>query len=368
LKTKDSLFTTEKQKQLHNLVFNDQLHKQELAAEKQNLRSRAWIYSLLGGLVVLTVIAFLLIRNNKQKKKANALLARQKEQIETTLSDLKATQQQLIQSEKMASLGELTAGIAHEIQNPLNFVNNFSELSNELLDEMKEQWAEGCHCDCEKSESGRRKQEARQQAIALTHDIKHNLQKVIHHGKRADAIVKGMLEHSRPSNGQKQLTDINALCDEYLRLAYHGFRAKDNSFNASINTDFDSSIGKTTIIQQDIGRALLNLYNNAFYAVHEKAKLASAPGGYEPRVTVRTRQLGDHIEIQVKDNGNGIPSQIREKIFQPFFTTKPTGKGTGLGLSLSYDIIKAHDGELKVVSTEGERSEFLIQIPIKKSQ
>jgi len=353
LKTNDSLFNTEKQKQVHNLVFNDQLHKQELAAEKEKLQSRVWIYSLLGGLVVLMVIAFLLIRNNKQKKKANILLAGQKEQIETTLSDLKATQQQLIQSEKMASLGELTAGIAHEIQNPLNFVNNFSEVSNELLDELKEQWKIG---------NG-------QQAIELTEDIKQNLQKVIQHGKRADAIVKGMLQHSRTSSGQKEPNDINALCDEYLRLAYHGHRAKEKEFNTKLATDFDSSIQKINIIPQDIGRALLNLYNNAFYAVSEKAKLQSSPGarlpdgqGYEPRVTVRTRQLGDHIEIRVQDNGNGIPSQIREKIFQPFFTTKPTGQGTGLGLSLTYDIIKAHGGDIKVESNEAEGSEFIITL------
>jgi signal transduction histidine kinase len=266
--------------------------------------------------------------------------------LKQTLKNLKSAQSQLIQSEKMASLGELTAGIAHEIQNPLNFVNNFSEVNKELIDEMKQEMDKGNLTD----------------AKGIARNIRENEEKINQHGKRADAIVKGMLQHSRTSSGQKEPTDINALADEYLRLAYHGLRAKDNSFNVSINTDFDNSIGKINIMQQDIGRALLNLYNNAFYAVNEKAKLRSSPGGYEPRVTVGTGQLGDHIEIRVQDNGNGIPSQIREKIFQPFFTTKPTGQGTGLGLSLSYDIIKAHGGEIKVESKEGEGSEFIITL------
>jgi len=346
LKTKDSLFTTEKQKQLHNLVFNDQLHKQELAAEKQNLRSRAWIYSLLGGLVVLTVIAFLLIRNNKQKKKANALLARQKQQIETTLSDLKATQQQLIQSEKMASLGELTAGIAHEIQNPLNFVNNFSDVNEELLTEMKDELSKGKIND----------------AIALANDAIENQKKINHHGKKADAIVKSMLQHSGSSAGVKESANINALAEEYLHLSYHGFIAKDKTFNAALKTDFDESIGNINVIPQDIGRVVLNLINNAFYAVSEKAK--HGIGEYDPAVNVSTRKINGKIQIIVSDNGNGIPESIKEKIFQPFFTTKPTGQGTGLGLSLAYDIVKTHGGEIKVETKEGEGTTFIIKLPV----
>jgi signal transduction histidine kinase len=276
-----------------------------------------------------------------------------KEQIEKTLTDLKQTQSQLVQSEKMASLGELTAGIAHEIQNPLNFVNNFSEVSDELLDEMKEEIEKG------------NVEEAK--AIAL--DVKQNLEKVLHHGKRADGIVKGMLQHSR-SSGVKEPTDINVLADEYLRLAYHGLRAKDKSFNAKFETAFDETIGKVNVIPQDIGRVILNLITNAFYAVTEKKKqqLNARPDdpvgrGYEPEVIVSTKKLDDKILVSVKDNGNGIPDAIKEKIFQPFFTTKPTGQGTGLGLSLSYDIVKAHDGELKVETKEGEGSTFIIQLP-----
>jgi signal transduction histidine kinase len=267
--------------------------------------------------------------------------------LQKSLEELKATQQQLIQSEKMASLGELTAGIAHEIQNPLNFVNNFSEVSNELLDEMRQELATG---------NG-------QSAIDIAGDVKQNLEKIMHHGKRADAIVKGMLQHSRTSSGQKELTDINALCDEYLRLAYHGLRAKDKSFNAAMKTDYDDSIGLIKIIPQDVGRVILNLINNAFYAVAEKKNYNY--NGYEPVVSVSTRKNGNKVSIVVTDNGMGIQHKILDKIFQPFFTTKPTGQGTGLGLSLSYDIItKGHGGELKVETTEGQGSEFIIQIPI----
>ncbi len=268
-----------------------------------------------------------------------------KQQIEKTLVDLRQTQQQLIQSEKMASLGELTAGIAHEIQNPLNFVNNFSEVSNELLDEMKAELEEG----------------DANEAKAIADDVKQNLEKILHHGKRADAIVKGMLQHSRTSTGQKELTDVNILADEYLRLAYHGLRAKDKTFNAKFETDLDKSINKINIIPQDIGRVILNLINNAFYTVTEKKRQLN--GIYEPTVSVSTKKLKDKIEIKVKDNGNGIPQKVLDKIFQPFFTTKPTGQGTGLGLSLSYDIVKAHGGELKVETKEGEGAEFIIQLP-----
>jgi len=269
-----------------------------------------------------------------------------KQQIEKTLVDLKQTQQQLVQSEKMASLGELTAGIAHEIQNPLNFVNNFSEVSNELLDEMKQELAIG------NGES----------AIQIVDDVKQNLEKILHHGRRADAIVKGMLQHSRTSSGQKELTDINVLADEYLRLAYHGLRAKDKTFNAKFEIDLDKSIEKINVVPQEIGRVILNLINNAFYTVSEKKRQLN--GAYEPTVVISTRKLEDRIEVKVKDNGNGIPQKVMEKIFQPFFTTKPTGQGTGLGLSLSYDIItKGHGGELRVETKEGEGSAFIIQLP-----
>ena len=290
----------------------------------------------------------ILWRNNRYKQKANALLQKQKEtnmKVQLT-AELKVHQAQLIQSEKMASLGELTAGIAHEIQNPLNFVNNFSEVNKELIDEMKDEIEKGNN----------------EEVIAIANDIKENEEKINHHGKRADAIVKGMLQHSRASTGQKEPTDINALADEYLRLSYHGLRAKDKSFNATLQTDFDESIGKINIIPQDIGRVLLNLYNNAFYAVTEKKKQQAED--YEPTVSVSTKKINDKVEIRVKDNGNGIPQKVLDKIFQPFFTTKPTGQGTGLGLSLSYDIIKAHGGEIKVETKEGEFAEFVIQLPI----
>jgi signal transduction histidine kinase len=281
--------------------------------------------------------------------------------LEETLSNLKSTQSQLIQSEKMASLGELTAGIAHEIQNPLNFVNNFSEVSNELIDEMKDELAAGNW----------------QLATEIADDVKQNLEKINHHGKRADAIVKGMLQHSRTSSGVKEPTDINALADEYLRLAYHGLKAKDKSFNAEFKTDFDPNLPKINVIPQDIGRVLLNLINNAFYAVQAPPTTAPPPpeGGieergknYKPTVIVSTGfwnppSGGRGALISVRDNGPGIPEKILDKIFQPFFTTKPTGQGTGLGLSLSYDIIKAHGGELRVETKEGEGSEFIIQLP-----
>ncbi len=272
-------------------------------------------------------------------------------QVEQTLADLKQAQTQLVQSEKMASLGELTAGIAHEIQNPLNFVNNFSDVSNELLQEMKEQLASGNS----------------QEAMDLAEDVKQNLEKILHHGKRADAIVKGMLQHSRASSGQKELTDINLLADEYLRLAYHGLRAKDKSFNAKFETDFDPALEKVSVVPQEIGRVILNLINNAFYAVNEKKKHAStgSPGqAYEPTVTVATTKTNGKVSISVIDNGIGIPQKSLDKIFQPFFTTKPTSQGTGLGLSLAYDIVtKGHGGELKVDTKEGEGSEFIVLLP-----
>ncbi len=282
-------------------------------------------------------------------------------ELKTSLDTLKSTQSQLIQSEKMASLGELTAGIAHEIQNPLNFVNNFSEVNSELISEMKEALAKG-NVD-----------EAR--SIAAT--LEENESKIVSHGKRADAIVKGMLQHSRTSSGKKEPTDINALCDEYLRLSYHGLRAKDKSFNAKFESNFDPQLEKTLVVPQDIGRVILNLINNAFYAVTEKrsafAKVSSSTeatadkeiqSAYEPTVTVSTWRDNGMVAISVKDNGVGIPQKALDKIFQPFFTTKPTGQGTGLGLSLSYDIVKAHGGELKVETKEGEGSEFVIVLPV----
>jgi signal transduction histidine kinase len=288
--------------------------------------------------------------NDLQIAEAHALQAEQdlieikaaRKRAEDALTELRQTQKQLIQSEKMASLGELTAGVAHEIQNPLNFVNNFSEVSNELVDEMNEELDKG----------------EIQEAKLIAADIKQNLEKINYHGKRADAIVKGMLQHSRQSSGKKEPTDINKLADEYLRLSYHGLRAKDKSFNATIETDFDQSIGKINIIPQDIGRVLLNLFNNAFYAVNEQKNKNFI--SYEPRVSVTTKKSENRVCITVSDNGNGIPQKILDKIFQPFFTTKPTGQGTGLGLSLSYDIIKVHGGEIKVESSEGKGSEFTI--------
>jgi len=310
-----------------------------------------WAYGLYFVLFIVGIYAIDQYQRKRLLEKARAEtkekeLAQAKE-IKKAYAELKATQSQLIQSEKMASLGELTAGIAHEIQNPLNFVNNFSEVSNELIDEMSEEIAKG---DLE-------------EAKAIVEDIKQNLEKINHHGKRADAIVKGMLQHSRSSSGVKEPTDINELADEYLRLAYHGLRAKDKLFNAKMETDFDDTIGKINVIPQDIGRVILNLITNAFYATDEKKKKNQI--GYEPKVTVTTKKEGEKVFISVKDNGNGIPKKLLDKIFQPFFTTKPTGQGTGLGLSLSYDIVKAHGGELKVDTEEGKSTTFFITLSTK---
>jgi signal transduction histidine kinase len=276
-------------------------------------------------------------------------LVAQKEELQSTLEHLQATQAQLVQREKMASLGELTAGIAHEIQNPLNFVNNFSEVSTELMTELKEEVVAG----------------NKEDVLAIAEDITQNLEKIYHHGKRADSIVKGMLQHSRASSGEKQLTDLNALVDEYLRLSYHGLRAKDKEFNANLVTHFDPSLGKVEVVPQEIGRVLLNLFNNAFYATgQKKSQLNGKADSYQPEVRVSTSQQDGKIQICVHDNGIGIPETIKGKIFQPFFTTKPTGEGTGLGLSLSYDIItKRHAGELIVHSQEGISTEFIIMLP-----
>jgi len=331
------------------LTLEAEQRKRDIEQAKKDSRTKWQTASLIGGLLSAILILTVMARASRRRKRDHDKLAK-------AYSELRSTQQQLIQAEKMASLGELTAGIAHEIQNPLNFVNNFSEVSTELIDDMKNELKKG---DTE-------------EGLAIAEDIKQNLGKILHHGKRADAIVKGMLQHSRSSSGTKEPTDINALCDEYVRLAYHGLRAKDKSFNAQFNFNPDPAVGMVNIVRQDIGRVLLNLINNAFYAVNEKKKQLG--DGFEPIVTVSTKllskqknqpisQLANELIISVADNGNGISEANRNKIFQPFFTTKPTGQGTGLGLSLSYDIVKAHGGEIKVESKEGEGSSFTILLP-----
>jgi two-component system NtrC family sensor kinase len=316
------------------LGLNKQLELKQVEAEKALLQSRTRVYGLVAGIGVLLLISAITYRSSVQQKRDKAI-------IEQSYENLKSTQAQLIHAEKMASLGELTAGIAHEIQNPLNFVNNFSELNREMLEELREEAEKG---DLE-------------EVKALAGDVIANEEKITHHGKRADAIVKGMLAHSRTNSGEKVETDINALADEYLRLSYHGLRAKDHGFNAEFKTDFDSNLPKVKVIPQDIGRVLLNLINNAFQACTERIRSGL--------VTVSTKNLGDQIQISVSDNGPGIPDTIKDKIFQPFFTTKPTGQGTGLGLSLSYDIVKAHGGELRVESEVGEGTQFIIALPFK---
>ena len=338
--------------------LNKQLEKERKERKEEEARNRA--------------IALRKVELEELVRERTAEISQQKEALEKTLNELKSTQQQLIQSEKMASLGELTAGIAHEIQNPLNFVNNFSEVSRELIDELKQERVK---------EEGVRDKVLEEELLS---DIDTNLEKINYHGQRAASIVKGMLQHSRTSSGQKEPTDINALCDEYLRLAYHGLRAKDKSFNAAFKTEFDPNLPKVNIVSQDMGRVVLNLINNAFFAVKQRQDVGASgrqnvgsserePNDdptirrsdeeYTPMVTVSTRKKEDTIEITVSDNGTGIPNEIKEKIFQPFFTTKPTGQGTGLGLSLSYDIVKAHGGKLTVESELGKGTIFKIEIP-----
>ncbi len=355
----DSLNNQTNITQAHTFSFNETLQQQQLRQAKkeaqQEIKNQIKFYVLIAALLIAFFIAFILFGNVRNKRKANLLLTKQKDEIQYTLSELKSAQSQLIQSEKMASLGELTAGIAHEIQNPLNFVNNFSEVSKELLEEMKTELDNG------------NSEEAKEIAI----DVIQNLEKINHHGKRADAIVKGMLQHSQSSSGKKDPTDINKLVDEYLRLAYHGLRAKDKSFNVTLKTDYDDSIGSINIIPQDIGRVLLNLLNNAFYAAPLPPEGGFLDPDYlhSPTVWVNTKRIGTPLGnggvlISVRDNGPGIPEKILGKIFQPFFTTKPTGQGTGLGLSLSYDIItKGHGGELKVITKEYEGTTFTIILP-----
>jgi two-component system NtrC family sensor kinase len=352
---RDQLFGPAIFRRLQQLALTEQQRQQQLQAQNDELKYRYTLIAVVSGLVVLLLVAIIIWRNYRKQKATNQLLSEQKEEIASqrdhlgiTLEKLQATQTQLIQSEKMASLGELTAGIAHEIQNPLNFVNNFSEVNTELIDEMQEEIDKGEY----------------EEVKAIANDIKENQQKINQHGKRADAIVKGMLEHSRSNSGQKEPADLNAMADEFMRLSYHGLRAKDKSFNAELITHFDPGLPKINVVQQDIGRVLLNLFNNAFYAVNEKAKTAGA--NYKPNVEIKTfaPPSGGWGAI-VHDNGTGIPDDIKDKIMQPFFTTKPTGEGTGLGLSLAYDmVVKGHGGSIQVNSVEGEGSEFIIQLPI----
>ncbi|MEO6289633.1 MAG: ATP-binding protein [Ginsengibacter sp.] len=348
---------------MQSLKLQEQQRQQSIEVAKIRYRNKINLYAVIFASCVFLFIALLLWRNNKQRCKDYSLLQQQKSKTEAALQEPKSTQAQLAQKEKMASLGELTAGIAHEIKNPLNFINNFAELNAELLEELKEQM---------ETDSPDKKEEK-----AIHEDMKQNLEKIIRHGRRADSIVKNMLGHSRNSGGVTVSTDINALADEYSKLAYNGIRAADKSFNAVIEKYFDASLstpdGRINIVPQDIGRVLLNLFNNAFYAVNEKKKNSTrslmGSEAYEPIVTVTTKavkrpsgRLG--VSIAVRDNGNGIQGDVVNKIFQPFYTTKPTGEGTGLGLSLSYDIAtKAHGGELKINTKEGEYAEFVIELP-----
>jgi two-component system NtrC family sensor kinase len=344
---KDSLFSEVELRKVQSLELGEQQRQQSIETTKIDYQHKIRLFTVIFVSAIFLIIAVLLWRNNRHKQKAYNLLQKQKAKTDVALQELKSTQAQLIQSEKMASLGQLTAGIAHEIQNPLNFVNNFSEVNSELLNDLE-------------NEAGKGNIE---EVIAITRDVIENEQKIIHHGKRAEGIVKGMLQHSRASTGMRELTDINALVEECVRLSYHGMRAKYKEFNAVINTDLDESIGKINIVSEDIRRVLLNIINNAFYAVDEKKKQLNE--AFEPAIAVCTKKLDGKIGIHVKDNGNGIPQKIVDKIFQPFFTTKPTGQGTGLGLSLSYDIIKAHGGEIEVKSKEWEGCEFTIQLPVR---
>jgi signal transduction histidine kinase len=340
---KDSLTGPKRFQELQRIILDKQQQERDAEANRIAERNKQRQWALIAGLAVFLFIAAILYRNNKQKQKANLIL-------ESTLGHLKSTQSQLVHAEKMASLGELTAGIAHEIQNPLNFVNNFSEVNTELISELVDEVEKGNTAEVK----------------LLATDIKENSEKIKHHGKRADAIVKGMLQHSSSGSGKKEPTNVNALAEEYLRLAYHGLRAKDKSFNALINTDFDETIGAVNIIQQDIGRVILNLITNAFYAAPLPPKGGFSDPDYRhiPTIWVSTKRVRDSVIISVRDNGPGIPEEIRDKIFQPFFTTKPTGQGTGLGLSLSYDIVKAHGGKIMVETEEGEGTTFIISLPV----
>lgn len=361
----DSINNQQTEKRAMNLAAAYEYSKKELLLkaefDSQNTRQNWIIFSAFAALISSVVVAGLIYRSRMKEKHSNTLLQQKNEEIdaqrnnlETALAELKAAQHQLIQSEKMASLGEMTAGIAHEIQNPLNFVNNFSEVSVELVEELTTALQKG----------------DQEEAKALLTDLTLNLDKINHHGKRAGDIVRSMLQHSRNNSGGKELTDINALCDEYLRLAYHGLRAKDKTFNASFETLLDPTVGKLNIIPQEIGRVLLNLINNAFYAVSQRQKALAANGHsdqeekYSPAVWVQTKNKEKEVEIRIGDNGTGIPSHLVDKVFQPFFTTKPTGEGTGLGLSLSYDIVtNGHQGQLQLESNDQNGTTFIILLP-----
>jgi two-component system, NtrC family, sensor kinase len=355
---KDTLFNVKQGQQFQNIQFAQQQKEQELLNAQKSYKNRLVLYAVLTWAAIFLIIATILWRNNRNKQKDYALLQRQKQETdnqknkaETTLKELRATQAQLIQSEKMASLGEMSAGIAHEIQNPLNFVNNFSELNAELISELK---------------SGLQQESLSPSGSRLSSDILQNLEenskKITHHGKRADAIVKGMLQHSNLDAAKKELSDINELTREYLKFCYHSYRLKDKNFNCEFETHLDADPADIFIVAQDLGRVLLNLFNNSFYAMATKKKEQAY---YNPVLKVRTALFENCIEIIIRDNGPGIPEKIREKIFQPFFTTKPAGQGTGLGLSLSYDIItKEHDGMISVESKEGEYAEFVIRLPL----
>jgi len=344
---KDSLNEGEKNKDFQIIANKEQRREEELKNAAFAYQAKIRFYGLITILLAVIVLVAIVWMAYKKQQKANELLLHQKTQIEDTLSKLKAAQLQLIQSEKMASLGELTAGIAHEIQNPLNFVNNFSEVNRELIEEVEQEIEKG--------------DIAGVKTIML--DIKGNEIKINYHGKRADGIVKSMLEHSRSITGTKELTDINQLADEFMRISYHGLRAKDKTFNSELSNSFDPSLPQLNIVRQNIGRVLLNLFNNAFYAVNQKRKTAGE--NYRPEVSVSTYQENGNVIIKVRDNGTGIPQNIRDKIMQPFFTTKPTGEGTGLGLSLAFDIVvKGHGGEITVNSIPGEFTEFKVVLPL----
>jgi len=318
----------------------------EQEAKIGNQRNIVILYTIIAVLLILSLIG--MMRSRKKIRNKRIEVENSKEELQRSLENLKATQAQLIHAEKMASLGELTAGIAHEIQNPLNFVNNFSEINRELIAELQ--------AEIDRGEF--------EEVKAISLDLAGNEDKINHHGKRADSIVKGMLQHSRSGTGEKEPTDVNALADEYLRLSYHGLRAKDKTFNADFKADLDDDLPPIMVVPQDIGRVLLNIINNAFHAVSAKAS-AMSDSSFKPEVMIKTMKDKDDMVIRVIDNGSGVPTEIKEKIFQPFFTTKPTGEGTGLGLSLSYDIItKGHGGKLKVKTNEGEGSEFIIHLPV----
>jgi two-component system NtrC family sensor kinase len=358
LRARDSLYNNQKAVEIQNELYNEAQDRRKVDEARAEIQNKVRLYIVLSVLSIIVITALFLLYTNSQSKKAIKVLRLRNEQIdnqhkalEKAYSDLKTTQTQLIQSEKMASLGELTAGIAHEIQNPLNFVNNFSEVNKEMLEELK-------------AESEKPKAERDEQLeIELINDLIENETKINHHGKRADFIVKGMLLHSRNSSGEKELTNINRMADEFFKLSYQGLRAKDKDFNAGLITNFAENLPEVNVAHQDIGRVLLNLFNNAFYAVNQKKKTAGAD--YKPEVTVTTSTEKNNLVIKVKDNGNGISDAIKDKIMQPFFTTKPTGEGTGLGLSLSYDIVvKGHGGSIRANTKEGEGSEFIINLPI----